>query len=114
MPSSACNRLCELSSSPLRTSGRRCDPEYGPRDESAARSWRRLSWTSPFSVATIIEMQIEFDPAKDEGNQAKHGVSLAEASRLDWDEPWCDTMIAGGTARIDSSRPGRWAIGCTS
>jgi uncharacterized DUF497 family protein len=30
-------------------------------------------------------MDIEFDPAKDAINQQKHGVSLAEAGRLDWD-----------------------------
>jgi len=29
-------------------------------------------------------MQIEFDPAKDAANIAKHGISLAEAERLDW------------------------------
>ena len=30
-------------------------------------------------------MRIEFDPAKDSGNQAKHGVSLALAGELDWE-----------------------------
>lgn len=30
-------------------------------------------------------MQIEFDPAKDGVNQAKHGISLAEAASFDWD-----------------------------
>ena len=29
-------------------------------------------------------MEIEFDPAKDAANLAKHGVSLALAERLDW------------------------------
>jgi uncharacterized DUF497 family protein len=29
-------------------------------------------------------MRIEFDPAKDEANVAKHGVSLALARALDW------------------------------
>jgi hypothetical protein len=29
-------------------------------------------------------MLIEFDPAKDETNRAKHGLSLAEAAKLDW------------------------------
>ena len=28
---------------------------------------------------------IDFDPAKDLANRAKHGVSLAEAAELDWD-----------------------------
>ena len=30
-------------------------------------------------------MRITFDLAKDASNQEKHGVSLAEAARLDWD-----------------------------
>lgn len=30
-------------------------------------------------------MKIEFDPAKDELNQTKHGVSLQAASGFDWD-----------------------------
>jgi uncharacterized DUF497 family protein len=30
-------------------------------------------------------MKIEFDPAKDASNQAKHGVSLAVAAQLDWE-----------------------------
>lgn len=30
-------------------------------------------------------VRIEFDPAKDEANRAKHGVSLVEASGFDWD-----------------------------
>lgn len=29
--------------------------------------------------------KIIFDPAKDLANRAKHGLSLAEADRLDWD-----------------------------
>jgi len=31
-------------------------------------------------------MRIEFDPAKDASNQEKHGLSLALAAGLDWDE----------------------------
>lgn len=30
-------------------------------------------------------MKIEFDPAKDTKNRTKHGVSLGDAKRLDWD-----------------------------
>jgi uncharacterized DUF497 family protein len=30
-------------------------------------------------------VRVEFDPAKDDANRAKHGVSLAEASDFDWD-----------------------------
>lgn len=37
-------------------------------------------------------MRIEFDPAKDKANKAKHGVSLALASELDWEAAlvWID------------------------
>jgi uncharacterized DUF497 family protein len=37
-------------------------------------------------------MRIEFDPAKDEANQAKHGVSLLIAVDLDWEAAlvWVD------------------------
>ncbi len=31
-------------------------------------------------------MEIDYDLTKDEVNQAKHGVSLAEARLLEWDE----------------------------
>lgn len=30
-------------------------------------------------------MRIEFDPAKDAHNEAKHGVSLQAAERFEWD-----------------------------
>ena len=30
-------------------------------------------------------MRNEWDEAKDEANRAKHGLSLADAERLDWD-----------------------------
>jgi uncharacterized DUF497 family protein len=30
-------------------------------------------------------VKVEYDPAKDASNQAKHGLSLAEAEKLDWD-----------------------------
>ena len=30
-------------------------------------------------------MRVEFDPAKDAINQAKHGISMQEAERFDWD-----------------------------
>jgi uncharacterized protein len=37
-------------------------------------------------------MQIEFDPKKDAGNLAKHGVSLGLAYELDWNAAlvWVD------------------------
>ena len=36
-------------------------------------------------VYTINKMQYEFDPAKDESNLDKHGVSLADADEFEWD-----------------------------
>lgn len=32
-----------------------------------------------------MSVRVEFDPAKDAINQAKHGVSLAAATGFDWD-----------------------------
>ena len=33
----------------------------------------------------INGVRVEFDPAKDAINRAKHGISLESASRFDWD-----------------------------
>ena len=40
-------------------------------------------------------MKIEFDPAKDDINRTKHGLSLALASELDWDAAlvWIDDRL---------------------
>lgn len=48
-------------------------------------------------------MRIEFDPDKDAGNPAKHGVSLALAGELDWDAAlvWVDERYAYGEWRMD-------------
>jgi uncharacterized protein len=47
-------------------------------------------------------MVIEFDPAKDISNQAKHGVSLSLAKELDWEEAlvWIDDRFDYGEARM--------------
>ena len=52
-------------------------------------------------------MQIEFDPAKDEANQAKHGFSLALAIELDWDAAlvWIDDRIEYGELRMIALAP---------
>lgn len=34
-------------------------------------------------------MKVTFDPVKDAANQVKHGVSLADAQRLNWDWLLC-------------------------
>ena len=47
-------------------------------------------------------MEIVFDPAKDVANRNKHGVSLAEASCLEWESAviWPDTRREYGEARM--------------
>lgn len=52
-------------------------------------------------------MQIEFDPGKDAANIEKHGVSLAFAADLDWDEAfvWIDERFAYGEMRMIALAP---------
>jgi uncharacterized protein len=52
-------------------------------------------------------MQIEFDPVKDASNQAKHGVSLAFAAELEWDDAlvWVDTRYEYGELRMIALAP---------
>lgn len=46
-------------------------------------------------------MNIIFDPAKDQANQAKHGVNLIRASEFDWNDAvtWEDVRRPYGEAR---------------
>ena len=52
-------------------------------------------------------MRIEFDPAKDESNQAKHGVSLALAAELDWEAAlvWFDIRFEYDELRMIALAP---------
>jgi uncharacterized protein len=52
-------------------------------------------------------MKVTFDPAKDAANQAKHGVSLAAASRLEWAEmlSWPDQRRDYGERRMMGLAP---------
>ena len=52
-------------------------------------------------------MQIQFDPAKDMANQAKHGESLSLASELDWEAAlvWVDERFEYGEARMIALAP---------
>lgn len=52
-------------------------------------------------------MFIEFDPAKDAANQDKHGLSLAMASELDWDQAlvWVDERHDYGELRMIALAP---------
>lgn len=47
-------------------------------------------------------MEIEFDPAKDAANQTKHGLSLAEVVKMDWDNAVIlpDTRFSYGEPRF--------------
>jgi len=49
-------------------------------------------------------MEIEFDPIKDAINRAKHGVSLAEAERFEWNSAvlWLDTRQEYGEERMSA------------
>jgi uncharacterized DUF497 family protein len=52
-------------------------------------------------------MRIEFDSAKDAGNQAKHGVSLALATELDWEAAlvWMDDRFDYAELRMIALAP---------
>jgi uncharacterized protein len=52
-------------------------------------------------------MRIEFDPAKDSGNQTKHGVSLALAAELDWEAAlvWVDERFEYAELRMIALAP---------
>ena len=52
-------------------------------------------------------MHIEFDPAKDVTNKAKHGVSLALATELDWEAAlvWIDDRFEYGELRVIALAP---------
>ena len=52
-------------------------------------------------------MRIEFDPAKDAANQAKHGVSLSLAVELDWEAAlvWVDIRFEYEESRMIALAP---------
>ena len=52
-------------------------------------------------------MLIDFDPEKDATNLSKHGVSLAAAAQLDWDDAlaWIDDRADYGELRIVALTP---------
>ena len=52
-------------------------------------------------------MQFEFDPAKDLSNLKKHGLSLALASLLAWDDAlvWVDDRFDYGECRMIALAP---------
>jgi uncharacterized DUF497 family protein len=62
--------------------------------------------TRLYTVATLIHA-IEFDPAKDVANRAKHGVSLALAGELDWEAAlvWIDDRFNYDELRMIALAP---------
>jgi uncharacterized DUF497 family protein len=52
-------------------------------------------------------MRLEFDPDKDAGNQAKHGVSLSLAGQLDWEAAlvWVDERFEYNELRMIALAP---------
>jgi uncharacterized protein len=52
-------------------------------------------------------MRIEFDPAKDETNRTKHGVSLFMAGELDWEAAlvWVDDRVDYSETRMIALAP---------
>lgn len=61
-------------------------------------------------------MRIEFDPRKDAANRAKHGISLAMAVDLDWDEAlvWIDDRYAYGEWRMIALAPETHILYCVA
>ena len=61
-------------------------------------------------------MKITFDRRKDEANVAKHGVSLALAAELDWEEAlvWVDERFDYGEARLIALAPRGGRLFCVA
>ena len=61
-------------------------------------------------------MKIEFDPAKDASNQAKHGVSLTLTGELDWDAAlvWVDERVEYGEMRMIALAPQTGTLFCVA
>ncbi|ADE10624.1 BrnT family toxin [Sideroxydans lithotrophicus] len=59
-------------------------------------------------------MRIEFDPAKDAANHAKHGVSLSMAVDLDWEAAlvWVDERLEYGETRMIALAPKTETLYC--
>ena len=61
-------------------------------------------------------MRIEFDPAKDAANLAKHGVSLALAAELDWEAAlvWVDDRFEYDELRMIALAPKTSILYCVA
>ena len=67
---------------------------------SCRRSQAPAALTETVIVDTINAVRIEFDAAKDGTNRDRHGVSLGEAARLDWER-----ALAKPDRRRDYGKP---------
>ena len=67
--------------------------------------WQEL--TAIVYVATIMRVTVEFVPAKDAANRAKHGVSLSLAAALDWSvaSVWIDERFDYSETRMIALAP---------
>jgi uncharacterized protein len=61
-------------------------------------------------------MRIEFDPAKDATNQAKHGLTLAMARELDWEAAlvWVDARFDYNETRMVALAPNSGILFCVA
>ena len=61
-------------------------------------------------------MRIEFDPAKDAANLAKHGVSLTLAAELDWEAAlvWVDDRFEYDELRMIALAPKTSILYCVA
>ena len=61
-------------------------------------------------------MRIEFDPAKDAANLAKHGVSLALTAELDWEAAlvWVDDRFEYDELRMIALAPKTSILYCVA
>ena len=61
-------------------------------------------------------MRIKFDTEKDKANQEKHGLSLAFANELDWENSlvWIDTRRDYGEVRMIALAPSTGILYCVA
>jgi uncharacterized DUF497 family protein len=79
---------------------------FGRRFRPGPPIYRVHAIALPIFWVYKIEMGVEFDPAKDEANSAKHGVSLKAAERFDW-----DTALVVEDDRFDYGEVRFYAVG---
>lgn len=74
------------------------------------------SFDNLINCSYIKVMRVEFDPAKDAANQAKHGVSLAMAGDLDWEAAlvWFDERFEYGESRMIALAPQTEILYCVA